>query len=128
MKKGLTIFTTLFLVFLSSTPTIASNQSNCENALISLMWEDIHKAVNEYYYDIEGVQFTDEKILNIKMKNALDFEITIKIDTFIGAHNTIGTDTLKFVQEELKLNLVSYKHNPSKDKKEILEWFNKNRP
>lgn len=129
MKKVLVIFTTMFLIIAFSTPTIASNRSNCENALLSLMWEDIRKAVNEYHHDIEGVQFFNEKILDIKMKNALDFEITIQLEAFVGAHNTIGTDTLKFIREApAGLKLVSYKHNPSKDKKEILEWFNKNRP
>jgi Protein of unknown function (DUF3888) len=109
-----------------STPTIASNQTY-EKALLSLMWEDIDKAVVEYY-DIKDVQSSDEKILDLKMKNALDFEITIQLNAFIGAHNTIGTDTLTFVRESPnKLKLVKYKHTPTKEKEEILDWYFKNR-
>ncbi len=112
-----------------STPTMASNQSDFEKALLSLMWEDIDKAVDNYY-DIEDVhvQYYDQKVIDLKMKNALDFEITIQLNAFIGAHNTIGTDTLTFVTEEPnKLKLVNYKHTPTKEKKEILEWYLKNR-
>lgn len=96
MKKVLVIFTTLFLILIFSTPTIASNQSTCEDALLSLMWEYIRKAIVEHY-DIKDVQSSDEKVLDLKMKNGLSFEITIQLDAFITAHNTIGTDTLKFV-------------------------------
>ncbi len=35
------------------------------------------------------------------MKNAFDLEITIQLNAFIGAHNTIGGDTLTFVSEPL---------------------------
>ncbi|OZU87590.1 hypothetical protein CIL03_15995 [Virgibacillus indicus] len=126
MKKVLVIFTMLLLILMFSTPAIASNQSTYEDALLSLMWEDIRKAVVEYY-DIKDVQSSNEKILDLEMKNALDFEITIQLDAFIGAHNTIGTDKLKFVREAPDgLKLVSYKHTPSKYKKEILERYFKN--
>ncbi|MGP4064038.1 DUF3888 domain-containing protein [Oceanobacillus sp. M65] len=68
-----------------------------------------------------------KKIVDLKTKNALDFEITIQLDAFIGAHNTIGTDTLTFETEAPnKLKLVNYKHTPTKEKKEILEWYLKN--
>lgn len=111
-----------------STPTISSNQSTCEDALLSLMWEDIQKAIVEHHYDIKDIQSSDEKVLDLKMTNGLSFEITIQLDAFVDAHNTIGTDTLKFVREANDgLKLVSYKHTPSKEKKEILEWYFKNR-
>lgn len=127
MKKVLVIFTTLFLILMFSTPTIASNQSTCEDALLSLMWEDIRKATVEHY-DLNDVQYWNEKVLELKITNGLSFEITIQLDAFVGAHNTIGTDTLKFVREVPDgLKLVSYKHTPSKEKKEILEWYFKNR-
>nr|WP_275955877.1 DUF3888 domain-containing protein [Oceanobacillus polygoni] len=110
-----------------STPTIASKQSTLEDALLSLMWEDVRKATVEHY-DLNDVQYWNEKVLELKMTNGLSFEITIQLDAFVGAHNTIGTDTLKFVREIPDgLKLVSYKHTPSKEKKEILEWYFKNR-
>lgn len=128
MEKVLVIFTTLFFSLMVSTTTIASNQSTCEDALLSLMWEDIQKAIVEHHYDIKDIQAFDEKVLDLKMKNGLSFEITIQLNVFVGAHNTIGTDTLKFVREVPDgLKLVSYKHIPSKEKKEILEWYFKNR-
>lgn len=117
MKKAVVIFSALFLILMFSTPTFASDQSAYEKALLSLLWEDIDRAVVEYY-DIKDVQYFDEKILDLKMKNTLDFEITIQLAAFIGAHNTIGTDTLTFVQEAPdKLKLVHYKHTPSKEKR-----------
>jgi hypothetical protein len=33
------------------------------------------------------------------MKNAFDLEITIQLNAFIGAHNTIGSDILTFVSD-----------------------------
>src|SRR5690625_4260612 len=101
----------LFLSLMFSTPTIASNLPACEDALLSLMWEDVQKAIVEHHYDIKDIQSSDGKVLELKMTNGLSFEITIQIDTFVGAHNTIGTDTLKFVREVPDgLKLISYKH------------------
>lgn len=126
MKKVLVIFSTLYLMFSSS--AVASNESTCEKALLSLMWEDIYNAVEEHYNIEGGVQSWNKKVLDLKMTNGLTFEITIQLDAFVGAHNTIGTDILKFVREGPEgLKLVSYKHTPSKHKKEILEWYLKNR-
>ncbi|WP_188455738.1 hypothetical protein [Virgibacillus oceani] len=44
-----------------STPALASNQSTYEKALLSLMWDDIYKAVDEHY-DIKGIQTWNEKV------------------------------------------------------------------
>ncbi|WP_163539581.1 DUF3888 domain-containing protein [Gracilibacillus sp. YIM 98692] len=124
MKKVLIIFLSLFLMF--STPAFASNQSNYEKALLSLMWEEIYRAVDEYYLNNEGltgVQTWNKKVLDLKMTDGLSFEITIQLDAFVGAHNTIGTDTLKFTREIDGLKLVNYNHTPSKHKEEILEWY-----
>lgn len=121
MKKVLVILSILFLTF--STHAFALNQSSCEKALLSLMWEDIYKAIDDHY-DIEGVQSWKTKVLDLKMTNGLSFEITLQLDTFVGAHNTIGTDKLKFVKEVPDgIKLVSYKHTPSKHKNEILKWY-----
>lgn len=100
----------------------ASTQSTCEKALISLMWEDINKAVNKNY-NFEGVQVWNERIISLKMTGGLTFETSVQIDTFIGAHNTIGTDTLILTRELNGLKLISYKPTPSKHKNEILEWY-----
>jgi hypothetical protein len=108
---------------MSSTPALAINQTTCEKAFLSLMWEEIHQAMNEYY-DIDGVQAWKMKILDLKMTNGLSFEVIIQLETFIGAHNTIGTDKLKFIKEAPDgIKLVSYNHTPSKLKDEILKWY-----
>jgi hypothetical protein len=106
-----------------STSSLATNQTTCEKAFLSLMWEEIHQAIDEYY-DIEGVQAWKMKVLDLKMTNGLSFEAIIQLETFVGAHNTIGTDKLKFIKEVPDgIKLVSYKHTPSKHKDEVLKWF-----
>lgn len=100
----------------------AADQSEYEKALLSLMFEDIYKAVNESY-DFEGIQFEKKKIMDLKMTNGLTFDITVQISTFIGAHHTIGTDTLRFKREIGALKLVNYNHSPSEHKEKILEWY-----
>src|SRR5690606_13376716 len=121
MRKAIAL--SLFLFIIPIVPTVeAYNKSECEKALTSLMFDDIYKAVNENY-DIKDVQFENEKILDLKMSSGLTFYITVQISTFIGAHNTIGTDTLQFKREIDGLKLVSYDHKPSKDKDEILKWY-----
>ncbi|TFB23904.1 DUF3888 domain-containing protein [Filobacillus milosensis] len=116
------IVITVFLLVLFVPIAEASAQTDYEKALISLMFEDIHKTVDEYY-GFEGVQFFDEEILELKMTGGLSFDVAVKISTFIGAHNTIGTDTLKFRREVEGLKLISYNHIPSEHKEEILEWY-----
>lgn len=103
-------------------PTVGANKSECEKALISLMFDDSYKAVNENH-NIKEVEFKNEKILYLKMTSGLTFDVTIQISTFIGAHNTIGTDTLQFKRDIDGLKLVSYVHKPSEDKDEILKWY-----
>ncbi|MGM7682791.1 DUF3888 domain-containing protein [Cytobacillus sp. Hm23] len=120
MSKTILLF--LFLLIPFAHVVEASDQSECEKALLSLMFEDIYKAVNENY-EFEGVQFENWKITDLKMTNGLTFDITVQISTFIGAHNTIGTDTLKFKREIDGLQLVSFDHIPSEHKDEILEWY-----
>lgn len=113
----------LFLFIIPIVPTAdALDQSECEKALTSLMFDDIYKAVNKNY-DFKGVEFENEKVLDLKMTNGLTFDITIQISTFVGAHNTIGTDTLRFKREINGLELVSYDHKPSEDKDKILKWY-----
>lgn len=103
----------------------ASEQTECEKALLSMMFDDIYKAVNEHF-EYEGVQFTDEKVLDLKVTNGLSFDITIQISTFLGAHNIIGTDTLRFKREVGGIKLVDYRHTLSEYKQEILDWYYKN--
>ncbi|WP_405100158.1 DUF3888 domain-containing protein [Oceanobacillus sp. FSL H7-0719] len=127
MKKIFVFFTALFLTFMIAVPSSASNQTACESALLSLMWDDIQAALTAHHSEIKDIQSFDEKVVELKMTNGLSFEITIQLDAFVGAHNTIGTDTLKFIREVPDgLKLVSYKHKPTKKKKEILEWYFKN--
>ncbi|WP_246145557.1 DUF3888 domain-containing protein [Bacillus rubiinfantis] len=99
----------------------AANNSPCEKALLSLMWEDINNAIAKQY-DF-GVSIWNEKIVQLQMQNGLTFQITIQGDVYVGAHNTFGTDTITFEREIDGLKLVSYKHTPSKDKQEILDWY-----
>jgi hypothetical protein len=121
VKKVIVIWSLVFLM--SSTPASAINQTTCEKAFLSLMWEEIHQAMDEYY-DIDGVQAWKMKVLDIKMTNGLSFEAIIQLETFIGAHNTIGTDKLKFIKEVPDgIKLVSYNHTPSKHKDEILKLY-----
>lgn len=118
----------LLLLFLFGTNAEAATQSNKEDqfpyekALLSLMFEDIYKAVNENY-DFEGVQFYRGKVLYLKMEGGLSFVITIQIETFIGAHNDIGTDTLTFKRDVNGLKLTDYKHVASPQQKQNLEWY-----
>jgi hypothetical protein len=121
VKKVIVILSILFLM--SSTPALATNQTTCEKAFLSLMWEEIHHAIDEYY-DIEGVQAWKMDVLDLKMTNGLSFEAIIQLETFVGAHNTIGTDKLKFIKEVPDgIKLVSFKHTPSKHKDEVLKWY-----
>jgi hypothetical protein len=121
VKKVIVIWSLVFLM--TSTPASAINQTTCEKAFLSLMWEEIHQAMDEYY-DIDGVQAWKMKVLDLKMTNGLSFEAIIQLETFIGAHNTIGTDKLKFIKEVPDgIKLVSYNHTPSKHKDEILKWY-----
>ncbi|WEG14419.1 DUF3888 domain-containing protein [Pullulanibacillus sp. KACC 23026] len=122
---------TLLLLFLFGTNSDAAAQSTMkepfpfEKVLLSLMFEDIHKAVNENY-DFEGVQFYRGRVLYLKMEGGLSFIITIQIETFIGAHNDIGTDTLTFKRDVNGLKLTDYKHAASPQQKQNLEWYFKN--
>jgi hypothetical protein len=121
VKKVIVILSLLFLT--SSTTALATNQATYEKAFLSLMWEEIQQAIDEYY-DIEGVQAWKMKVLDLKMTNGLSFEAIIQFETFDGAHNTIGTDKLKLIKEVpdgIKLN--SYKHTPSKHKDDVLKWY-----
>ncbi|GEL77801.1 DUF3888 domain-containing protein [Tenuibacillus multivorans] len=58
------------------------------------------------------------------MTNHRSFVIIIEIDSFVGAHNTIGTDELKFVRKD-DVQLINYKHTPSPNKEKILEFINR---
>ncbi|MBD8068773.1 DUF3888 domain-containing protein [Bacillus sp. PS06] len=126
MKKN--ILLTMLILFIAGSSAAAASQSTNEDqspfekALVSLMFEDIYKAVEENY-EFDGVQSWQHKVVNLKMKNDIEFVITIQIETFIGAHNIIGTDYLTFKRDDDGLQLINYKHVPSKDKKEILEWY-----
>jgi len=112
----------LLLIIFFAPYAEADNQTDYEKAMISMMFEEINKSVNENY-DFKGVQFTDGKILELKMTDGLSFIITIQISTFIGAHNIIGIDQLKFKRELDGLKLVNYEHTPSEYKEEILRWY-----
>lgn len=118
----------LILLFLfginaeAATQSTKKDQLPYEKALLSLMFEDIYKAVEENY-DFEGVQFYGGKVLYLKMEGGLSFVITIQIETFIGAHNDIGTDTLTFKRDINGLKLTNYKHSASPQQKQNLDWF-----
>jgi hypothetical protein len=117
--KKIIVLLPLLLLFVTNVE--AANKSKYEKAILSLMWDDIYKAINEHY-DFE-VSIWNEKILNLDMQNGLTFKITIQGDVYVGAHNTFGTYTLTFERGIEGLKLLEYKHIPSKDEKEILDWY-----
>lgn len=112
----------LFLINPVTSKVEATGQSDYEKAVLSLMFDQIYKAVNDNY-DIQGVQFEDQKILSLNMTNGLTFDVTIQIQTFIGAHNTIGTDTLRFKRELNGVKLVRYSHHPSPHSDELIKLY-----
>ena len=127
MRKIVSLTLLLLLLFgtnaEAATQSAKEHQLPYEKALLSLMFEDIYKAVKENY-DFEGVQFYRGKVLYLKMEGGLSFVITIQIETFIGAHNDIGTDTLTFKRDiNNGLKLTNYKHTVSPQQKQNLEWF-----
>src|SRR5690625_3434898 len=105
----------LLLIIFFAPYAEADNQTDYEKAMISMMFEEINKSVNENY-DFKGVQFTDGKILELKMTDRLSFIITIQISIFIGVHNIIGIDHLIFKLELNELNLINYENTPSEYK------------
>jgi hypothetical protein len=116
------IIVVLFLLYpLLAGNVQATNETQCEKALLSLMWEDINKAIAEQY-DFE-VSIWNKKILHLEMLNGLTFRITIQGDVYVGAHNTFGTDTMTFERGIEGLKLLDYKQKPLKNKQEILDWY-----
>lgn len=115
----------LFLVFLSiyflsisssdaysETTTQQKNNSIKDDAIISLLLDDINKAVQSYYND-PNKSFWKAKIIDLKRigEGIYEFEVTIEIETFEGAHNPpYGKDILVFSREIEGIKLIKYQH------------------
>ena len=79
-----------------------------ERVLLSLLYPDIQKAVNNYYGNFR--QFDKQKIIYMKPKG-LKQEIQVQVSTFVGPHNPpYGLDTITFILESSKLKAIDFKH------------------
>jgi hypothetical protein len=116
----------LFLVFLtifffsisigdaySDTTTQQTNNLIKDDAIISLLLDDINKAIQTFYND-PNKSFWKAKIIDLKRigEGIYEFEVTIELETFEGAHNPpYGKDILIFSRKIEGIKLVKYQHN-----------------
>jgi hypothetical protein len=115
----------LFLVFLtifffsistggaySESTTQQTNNLIKDNAIISLLLDDINKAIQTYYND-PNKSFWKAKIIDLKSigEGIYEFEVTIKLETFKGAHNPpYAEDILVFSRKIEGIKLIKYQH------------------
>lgn len=119
MKKFLfLVFLSIYFLSISSsdayseTTTQQKNNSIKDDAIISLLLDDINKAVQSYYND-PNKSFWKAKIIDLKRigEGIYEFEVTIEIETFEGAHNPpYGKDILVFSREIEGIKLIKYQH------------------
>lgn len=119
MRKVMIVL--VFILGLNLTPTykaaadtLYSNvtQPNCkinDDLILSLFTPKINDAVEQYYN--ERRQYWREKIINIKEIGNYKYELTIQIETFVGAHDApVGKDTLVFTTNLNDIKLKKFTH------------------
>ena len=81
-----------------------------EKSLLTLLYPYISKEIDRYYGHPK--QFDFEKIISIKKtpeKN--EFEITVQVETFTGAHNPPrGKETITIVTSAMGTKVINFKH------------------
>ncbi|MED4355028.1 DUF3888 domain-containing protein [Schinkia azotoformans] len=104
--------------YIATANTLHSNttQSKCkinDDLILSLFTPKINAAVEQYYN--ERRQYWREKIINIKEIGNYKYEVTIQIETFVGAHDApVGKDTLVFTTNLNDIKLKKYTHQLKK--------------
>jgi hypothetical protein len=96
----------------SETTTQQTNNLIKDDAIISLLLDDINKAI-QTYYDDPNKSFWKAKIIDLKRigEGIYEFEVTIELETFEGAHNPpYGKDILVFLRKIEGIKLIKYQH------------------
>jgi hypothetical protein len=112
------LFSTIFFLSISSgvtyseTSTHKTNNPINDDAIISLLLDEINEAIQNYYKD-PNKSFWKAKIIDLKRigDGIYEFEVSIELETFEGAHNPpYGKDTLVFTRKIEGIKLIKYLH------------------
>lgn len=91
------------------------NEKLYNDVIISYMIKDISNIVLSHYNKDVNIDTTSITILKVErsfLNSSTIFDIVIKVNPFIGAHNTIGEDVLiiRILPSDSSFELVDYKH------------------
>lgn len=82
--------------------------------IYSFLIPSIMKGINNYYGEFR--QFDNPEFIyikNLKPGGYGKFEVKLKVETFVGAHNPpYNTEVLTFLVENDKITQIEYLHNP----------------
>lgn len=107
-------------IFVSATESIPvkpgkENKDLCQTSIISMLYDDIDKAITERYGEYRGHDLFDASIVNITKPSGQGWgthNITVQVYTFSGPHNPpYGTEIMTFrISLGEKPVLIDYKH------------------
>lgn len=89
-----------------------NQQELYKGSLLSLLDPYISDAVDKYYGYPKQYDLWDAKILNIrKTSESLEYEITVKVETFTGPHNPPrGIETVTILTSPMGTKVINFKH------------------
>ncbi len=85
-----------------------------KNSILSLTYPYISKAIENYYGVPKQFGLYDAKILSIKSPTEhFEFDITIQVRTFTGAHNPpYGIETITVRTSPIGTKVIYFNHKP----------------
>ena len=91
------------------------NEKLYKDVIISHIMKDISNIVLSHYNKEAVIDTTSLTILNIERpfpESSVIFDISIKVNPFIGSHNTIGEDIviIRVSPSDSSFELINYKH------------------
>ena len=101
----------------SSPPVEGSVAEQYQDIVMTMMWPYIQDAVNDYYQRNCGcspaIALFDIDVLSILRPNgyrAFEFLLELRVNPYLGAHNTIGTDIVTVKVYPGKISVEKFEH------------------
>lgn len=130
MKKVVLLFFILSLITFNSIPVNAGISFNnirissykiqqqddiYKDIFLTSIFPTVYKAINSYYGKPVSYDSTGTDILDIKQpfgKQVRVYDVYLKIQPFVGAHNTVGEDliTIRVGDSKDSFKVIQYKH------------------